>query len=204
MTDAHKTDGLRRARVLQLVPLRRLGVQRRRPAARGDAPRRLAHPRRRRPPQAAGRRRARRRSRRLLGRGDRAPRKRIRSSRIERDEVAGLPPDDWDSVIVATGPLTSPALSEAVRALTGEARPRLLRRHRAGHPSRVDRHVDRLVPVALRQGGPGRHRRRLSQLPDDARGVRAPSSTRCSPATRRASRSGKPRRPISTAACRSR
>jgi methylenetetrahydrofolate--tRNA-(uracil-5-)-methyltransferase len=39
---------------------------------------------------------------------------------IERSEVAGLPPADWDSVIVATGPLTSPALSEAVRALTGE------------------------------------------------------------------------------------
>ena len=41
--------------------------------------------------------------------------------RIERDEVAGLPPDDWDSVIVATGPLTSPALADAIRALTDEA-----------------------------------------------------------------------------------
>ncbi len=40
--------------------------------------------------------------------------------RIERSEIAGLPPEDWDSVIVATGPLTSPALSEAVRQLTGE------------------------------------------------------------------------------------
>ena len=39
---------------------------------------------------------------------------------IERGEVAGLPPDDWDSVIVATGPLTSPALSEAILKLTGE------------------------------------------------------------------------------------
>ena len=29
---------------------------------------------------------------------------------IERGEIAGLPPADWDSVIVATGPLTSPAL----------------------------------------------------------------------------------------------
>jgi methylenetetrahydrofolate--tRNA-(uracil-5-)-methyltransferase len=28
---------------------------------------------------------------------------------IEREEIAGLPPADWDSVIVATGPLTSPA-----------------------------------------------------------------------------------------------
>ncbi len=39
---------------------------------------------------------------------------------IRREEVAGLPPEDWESVIVATGPLTSPALSEAVGALTGE------------------------------------------------------------------------------------
>ena len=39
---------------------------------------------------------------------------------IDRAEVAGLPPDAWDSVIIATGPLTSPALSEAVRGLTGE------------------------------------------------------------------------------------
>ena len=35
-------------------------------------------------------------------------------------EVAGLPPADWASVIVSTGPLTSPALSQAVLALTGE------------------------------------------------------------------------------------
>ncbi|MGF1456170.1 MAG: methylenetetrahydrofolate--tRNA-(uracil(54)-C(5))-methyltransferase (FADH(2)-oxidizing) TrmFO [Alphaproteobacteria bacterium] len=40
---------------------------------------------------------------------------------IERGEVAGLPPEAWDSVIVATGPLTSPALAEAIQALTGEA-----------------------------------------------------------------------------------
>ncbi|MFA5901164.1 MAG: methylenetetrahydrofolate--tRNA-(uracil(54)-C(5))-methyltransferase (FADH(2)-oxidizing) TrmFO, partial [Hyphomicrobium sp.] len=40
--------------------------------------------------------------------------------RLERGEIAGLPPEDWDSVIVATGPLTSPSLSEAVRAITGE------------------------------------------------------------------------------------
>jgi methylenetetrahydrofolate--tRNA-(uracil-5-)-methyltransferase len=39
---------------------------------------------------------------------------------IVREEIAGLPPEDWDSVIVATGPLTSIALAEAVRAHTGE------------------------------------------------------------------------------------
>src|SRR5262245_51122663 len=40
--------------------------------------------------------------------------------KIVRQEVAGLPPADWDSVIVATGPLTSDGLSRAVQALTGE------------------------------------------------------------------------------------
>ena len=39
---------------------------------------------------------------------------------IAREEIAGLPPADWDSVIVATGPLTSPALAEAILALAGE------------------------------------------------------------------------------------
>ena len=40
--------------------------------------------------------------------------------RIAREEIAGLPPADWGSVIVATGPLTSPALTEAILKLTGE------------------------------------------------------------------------------------
>ncbi|MDE0941693.1 MAG: methylenetetrahydrofolate--tRNA-(uracil(54)-C(5))-methyltransferase (FADH(2)-oxidizing) TrmFO [Alphaproteobacteria bacterium] len=38
---------------------------------------------------------------------------------LARGEVAGLPPEDWDSVIVATGPLTSPSLTAAVSDLTG-------------------------------------------------------------------------------------
>jgi methylenetetrahydrofolate--tRNA-(uracil-5-)-methyltransferase len=38
---------------------------------------------------------------------------------IQREEVA-VPPEDWDSVIVATGPLTAPALAEFIRARTGE------------------------------------------------------------------------------------
>jgi len=39
---------------------------------------------------------------------------------IVREEIAGLPPEDWDSVILATGPLTSPALADAILKLTGE------------------------------------------------------------------------------------
>ncbi|MDE2074208.1 MAG: methylenetetrahydrofolate--tRNA-(uracil(54)-C(5))-methyltransferase (FADH(2)-oxidizing) TrmFO [Alphaproteobacteria bacterium] len=39
---------------------------------------------------------------------------------IRREEIAGLPPGEWGSTVIATGPLTSPALAEAVRAFTGE------------------------------------------------------------------------------------
>ena len=39
---------------------------------------------------------------------------------LERSEVAGLPPEEWRSVIIATGPLTSPALADAIQSLTGE------------------------------------------------------------------------------------
>jgi methylenetetrahydrofolate--tRNA-(uracil-5-)-methyltransferase len=39
---------------------------------------------------------------------------------IVREEVAGLPPAEWDSVVVATGPLTSALLAAAIQALTGE------------------------------------------------------------------------------------
>ena len=39
---------------------------------------------------------------------------------ICREEIAGVPPSDWDNVIVATGPLTSQALANAIAALTGE------------------------------------------------------------------------------------
>ena len=39
---------------------------------------------------------------------------------LDRSEVAGLPPQDWDSVIIATGPLTSAALGEAILKITGE------------------------------------------------------------------------------------
>ena len=39
---------------------------------------------------------------------------------IERGEVAGLPPTEWQSVIIATGPLTSPALADAIKNITGE------------------------------------------------------------------------------------
>ena len=40
---------------------------------------------------------------------------------IDRGEIAGLPPVEWNNVIVATGPLTSTPLADAIRALTDES-----------------------------------------------------------------------------------
>jgi len=39
---------------------------------------------------------------------------------IVREEIDTLPQQDWDSVIIATGPLTSISLAEAIRTETGE------------------------------------------------------------------------------------
>jgi methylenetetrahydrofolate--tRNA-(uracil-5-)-methyltransferase len=39
---------------------------------------------------------------------------------IQRGEIAGLPPTDWQNVIVATGPLTSAPLADAIRELADE------------------------------------------------------------------------------------
>jgi methylenetetrahydrofolate--tRNA-(uracil-5-)-methyltransferase len=85
---------------------------------------------------------------------------------ISRGEVAGLPPADWSNVIVATGPLTSAPLADAIRELTDENALAFFD-DRADRASRIHRHVGGLVPVALRQGRPRRHRRRLHQLPHD-------------------------------------
>ena len=39
---------------------------------------------------------------------------------VARGEIDGLPPADWDNVVIATGPLTAPGLSTAIASLTGE------------------------------------------------------------------------------------
>jgi methylenetetrahydrofolate--tRNA-(uracil-5-)-methyltransferase len=39
---------------------------------------------------------------------------------VARGEVSALPPEEWDSVVIATGPLTAPPLAEAIRTITGE------------------------------------------------------------------------------------
>lgn len=39
---------------------------------------------------------------------------------ISREEITGLPPEAWDQVIIATGPLTAPDLAAAIAAETGQ------------------------------------------------------------------------------------
>jgi len=39
---------------------------------------------------------------------------------LVREEVTGLPPESWGSTIIATGPLTSDLLAQAVQSVTGE------------------------------------------------------------------------------------
>ncbi|MDC9701795.1 MAG: methylenetetrahydrofolate--tRNA-(uracil(54)-C(5))-methyltransferase (FADH(2)-oxidizing) TrmFO, partial [Alphaproteobacteria bacterium] len=40
--------------------------------------------------------------------------------KIEREEITTIPPTEWDNVIIATGPLTSPEMAKAIQTLTGE------------------------------------------------------------------------------------
>ena len=90
---------------------------------------------------------------------------------IARGEVSALPPEDWGSTIIATGPLTSPSLAAAIRAVTGESE---LAFFDAIAPIIHRDSID--MGVAWRQSrydkaGPGGIGRRLSQLPDDARPI---------------------------------
>jgi len=39
---------------------------------------------------------------------------------MRREEITGIPPEDWDNVIIATGPLTSDALAQAILDISGE------------------------------------------------------------------------------------
>lgn len=39
---------------------------------------------------------------------------------IAREEITGMPPKEWENVIIATGPLTSQPLAEAIQEVTGQ------------------------------------------------------------------------------------
>ena len=122
---------------------------------------------------------------------------------LERGEIAGLPPSDWDNVIVATGPLTSAALAEAIGRLTGEG---ALAFFDAIAPIVHRDSID--MDIAWMQSrydkeGPSGDARGLCQLPDEPRAIRGLRRRACSPRRRPSSASSRAR-PISTAACRSR
>ncbi len=210
MRPARRTGGapdrrLGRAGLFQFAALRphtrtmrsgSLHEEMRRPQFADDARPPDAHP-------GAGRQRARGRPRRLFGRDHGGDRKHP-LIQIPREEITAPAADDWDSVIIATGPLTSPALADV-------------------HP-RDDRRrwlafFDAIAPIIHRESidmnvawfqsrydkaGPGGSGADYINCPMDAWTVRGVRRRRCSPATRRNSTSGKSRRPISTAACRSR
>ncbi len=122
---------------------------------------------------------------------------------IAREEIDGLPPASWDSVIVATGPLTGAGLAEGIRGLTGaeslaffDAIAPIVHRDsidmgKAWFQSRYDK-AGRAAPAPTTSIAPST----ASNTP--------PSSRRWSRARRPRSRNGRPRPPISTAACRSR
>ena len=123
---------------------------------------------------------------------------------MEREEVAGLPPPEWDATIIATGPLTSLSLAEAIRGVTGESELAFFDAIAPiVHRDTID--MERgLAPIALRQGWPRRIRRRLPQLPDDARRNMRLSSMRSSARRKPNFASSRRRHPISTVAFRSR
>ena len=202
-TAAHKTEALAELVCSNSFRSDDRDDQRGRPAARGDAPARLADHARGRHASGAGRRRARGRPRRLFRRRDGGDRRASADRAAARGDRAAAGRTGTRS---SSRPAPSPRRRSPTRSasLTGEDATRLLRRDRADRASRLDRHVGRVVPVALRQGRARRHRRRLHQLPARRASNTRRSSRRCSPATRPRSTSGRPRRPISTAACRSR
>ena len=85
---------------------------------------------------------------------------------LRRGEITGLPPADWDNVIVATGPLTSAPLADALRERTDE--------NALAFFDAIAPIVHRKPSTCRRRGfnrattrSPRRYRRRLHQLPDD-------------------------------------
>ena len=149
-TAVHKTAGLRRARLLELVPFRRRA---------GQAPSASCMPKcggsvrwscgR---PTTTNCRPAERWPSTATASPPRSPRR----SNASRWSTSGarkisLPPPEWDSVVVATGPLTSPALARNDPRVHRRISARLLRRHRADRSPRFDRLRRRLVSIALRQ-----------------------------------------------------
>jgi len=116
---------------------------------------------------------------------------------IDRGEIAGLPPAEWDNVIIATGPLTSPALAQGLQSLTSEDALAFFDAIAPiVHFDSVDMDQAWFQSRYDKAGSGGSEAYAPATSP-------GPSSTHCSQPRRPNSRNGKAR-PISTAACRSR
>ena len=68
---------------------------------------------------------------------------------VQRREIDGLPPPDWQNVIVATGPLTSAPAGGGDLHADRRKRAGVLRRDRPDRAPGFDRHVQGLVSVPL-------------------------------------------------------
>ena len=69
--------------------------------------------------------------------------------KLKRGEVGGLPPDDWDNVIIATGPLTSPRPGGRHWRINRRRATGLFRRNCANRLCGQREYGYRLVPVPL-------------------------------------------------------
>ena len=77
--------------------------------------------------------------------------------RISREEVLAVPGPEWSPVIIATGPLTSDALSKSIQDDGRRGAPGVLRRDQPDRARRIDRHVEGVPRLAM---GPERLERR--------------------------------------------
>ena len=82
---------------------------------------------------------------------------------LAREEITALPGADDGQAIVATGPLTSDALSASIAQATGEAHLAFFDAIAPIVHRDFDRFRHRLASIALRQAGSGRRRCRLHQ-----------------------------------------
>ena len=160
-----------RARLLELVSLRRPDGQRRGPAARGDAAAGLARDGHGRPPQAAGRRCPGGGPGRLCGGRPGGARGGAAGDDPARGG-AGPAPARVGPGHRGDGPPHLACLGRGYQARGRPGAAGLLRCHRPDRLPREHRHGGGMVPVALRQGRAGRHGCRLHQLPDGRRAVR--------------------------------
>ena len=195
--DLGAPDGpVRRAGLLELLPLGQ-PAQRRRPPEARDGGARLARD----PFGARGRGAGRATPSRWTAASSPAwsPRRSPSRPEIElvREEARAIPQEGF--VVIATGPLTSPRARRRDRRAARDRRPVLLRFHGADRRGLVARPLEDVRALALRQG----RRRGLPELPAVARADTRRSSTRCSRARPCRSRTSR-RASTSRAACRSR